>query len=166
MADVIAERMTAQIEGDFVVFLIGMRINKWWKVGAWLPAVLAMPRMVTELAARPEAETGFLGHTNVGFGTVLQYWRSFEHLEAYASARDRAHFPAWAAFNKRARGARGDVGIWHETYLVQAGQYETLYSGMPAHGLGRAAGLVPAVGRRMAARGRLGGGSADGKMSI
>jgi hypothetical protein len=29
-----AERMCAQLDGDFVVFLIGMRINKPWKIGA------------------------------------------------------------------------------------------------------------------------------------
>ncbi len=156
MPNVVAERVTAQIEGDFVVFLIGMRINKWWKVGAWLPVVMAMPRMLRELSQLPAAETGFLGYSNLGIGTVLQYWRSFEHLEAYAGSHDRTHFPAWRAFNKRAKERRGDVGIWHETYLVQAGQYETLYSGMPPHGLGRASVLVPASGRRQAARGRLG----------
>ena len=32
MAQLIRKRMTAQIEGDFVVFLIGMRINRFWKV--------------------------------------------------------------------------------------------------------------------------------------
>ena len=31
MAKIIAERVSAQIEGDFVVFLIGMRVNKFWK---------------------------------------------------------------------------------------------------------------------------------------
>ena len=43
MANVIPTRMTAEIEGDFVVFLIGMRINKPWKIhkccrfsGRWL----------------------------------------------------------------------------------------------------------------------------------
>jgi len=34
------------------------------------------------------------------------------------------HFPAWSAFNKRIKGARTDVGLWHETYLVKDGQYE------------------------------------------
>jgi hypothetical protein len=33
MADIIQpNRVLAQIEGDFIVFLIGMRINKLWKV--------------------------------------------------------------------------------------------------------------------------------------
>lgn len=86
----------------------------------------------------------------------MQYWRSFDHLEAYARAQDRAHFPAWAAFNKRVKIQRGDAGIWQETFLVKAGQYETLYSGMPALGLGKASTLVPATGKRGAARARLG----------
>ena len=32
MARVIPTRMTAEIKGDFVVFLIGMRINKPWSM--------------------------------------------------------------------------------------------------------------------------------------
>ncbi|OFA03606.1 monooxygenase family protein [Duganella sp. HH101] len=36
-----SERLTAEVEGDFVVFLIGMRINKPWKIHKWLPVVLA-----------------------------------------------------------------------------------------------------------------------------
>ena len=70
---------------------------------------------------------------------IVQYWRSFEHLEAYASSRDRAHWPAWAAFNRAMKDSRGDVGIWHETYRIRAGDYENIYSGMPPFGLARAA---------------------------
>ena len=49
MGKVIADRMTAQVEDDFVVFLIGMRINRFWKVHKWLPVAMAMPRMRREL---------------------------------------------------------------------------------------------------------------------
>ncbi|PYE81282.1 DUF4188 domain-containing protein [Pseudoroseicyclus aestuarii] len=157
MADVIDRRMSARIEGDFVLFLIGIRINKPLKVHKWLPAVLAMPRMLAELQARPPDETGLLGTMSAGLGTVVQYWRSFDHLERYARDPDRAHYPAWIDFNRRMKGSRGDVGIWHETYLVRAGAYETVYSGMPPHGLGRAGQLAEAVGRRSEARSRLGG---------
>jgi hypothetical protein len=31
MAEVRAERCAAEIDGDFVVFLIGVRINKFWR---------------------------------------------------------------------------------------------------------------------------------------
>ena len=49
MAGVSPERVCAQIDGDFVVFIIGMRINKIWKVHKWLPVFFGMPRMLKEL---------------------------------------------------------------------------------------------------------------------
>jgi len=152
MAEIIPARMCAAIEGDFVVFIIGIRINQPWRLNKWLPAFLAMPRMLKELQKQPES--GFLGYISAGLLSV-QYWRSFEHLEAYARSQDHVHWPAWVAFNKRMRDCRGAVGIWHETYLVRAGQYETVYSGMPRWGLGRAGASVPASGRKETARDRL-----------
>src|SRR5205823_2992424 len=103
MAEIISERMAAEIEGDFVVFVIGVRINKPWKVHKWFPVVSAMPRMLKELARHPES--GFLGSISGGFISV-QYWRSFEHLEAYARSHDHLHWPAWVAFNRRMRNSR------------------------------------------------------------
>jgi Domain of unknown function (DUF4188) len=149
--------VTAAIEGDFVVFLIGMRVNKPWKLQRWVPVALAMPRMLRELDRRPEA--GLLG-ADWYFGSprramIVQYWRSFEHLEAYARSRDAEHWPAWVAFNKRV-GSSGDVGIWHETYLVSAGHFESVYNNMPPIGLGAATSLVPAAGRKATAAGRAG----------
>ena len=73
MTKVVPKRVTAQIEGDFVVFLIGMRINKPWKVHKWLPVFRAMPMMISELEQRPES--GFLGAIR-GFSVIVQYWRS------------------------------------------------------------------------------------------
>jgi hypothetical protein len=157
VAQLLRRRMTAQIEGDFVVFLIGMRINRIWKVWTWLPVFLAMPRMLRELEDHPES--GFLGARQYAGSPIrpmlVQYWRSFEQLEAYARSKDSEHWPAWVAFNKRV-GSSGDVGIWHETYLVPDGAYESVYNNMPAIGLGEATTLVPAAGRRATAAGRAG----------
>jgi hypothetical protein len=150
---VIAKRIAGQADGAFVVFLIGMRINKSWKLHKWVPVVLAMRRMLKELGARPDA--GLLGWRRIGGLTFVQYWRSFEHLEAYARNPEQNHWPAWTAFNRRSRKSRGDVGIWHETYLVPAGRYEAIYVGMPPFGLGKAGRLVDAGGARESARGRL-----------
>jgi hypothetical protein len=155
MANINPGRVSAEIEGDFVVFLIGMRINKLWKVHKWLPVLLAMPRMIKELKNKPAAETGFLGHIFAP-RVIVQYWRSFDALEAYARSQDALHWPEWLAFNKRMAKSRGDVGIWHETYLVRAGEYESIYSGMPPIGLGEFATLVPSAGRKDTARGRAG----------
>ncbi|MFC4454346.1 DUF4188 domain-containing protein [Deinococcus sonorensis] len=149
-----AERLTAELDGDFVVFLIGMQINRPWKVGSWLPVAMAMPRMLRELAQQPEL--GCLASWGSGL-SVIQYWRSAEQLQAYAHAQSQQHLPAWREFNRRARTAAGDVGIWHETFRVRAGEYETIYVGTAPRGLGQAGRLLPASGRRSSAAGRLQG---------
>lgn len=160
MTQIIGKRMSAEIEGDFVVFLIGARINKWWQIRDVLWLTKSMPAMLKELSELPEEETGFLGFQSIGFTTLIQYWRSFDHLEAYARAPDKTHFPAWIEFNRRFKDRRADIGIWHETYLVNAGQYEAIYSGMPVFGLGKAGSLFEATGSRETAKKRLTEGSA------
>ena len=159
MADVIPGRFTAQADEPFVVFLIGMRINKPWKLHQWLPVARAMPKMLKELEAAPP-ETGFLGHTGLS-KVIVQYWRSFDHLERYARDRDALHWPAWVEFNRRMKETRGDVGIWHETYKIRDGEYEAIYSGMPRQGLGRVGNLIPAAGRKEFAGGRISPASAS-----
>jgi len=132
MAAIIHGRMTTAREAPFVVFLIGMRINKPWRVDHWWPIVTAMPRMIRELTARPEL--GFLGMQSwLGRTTImLQYWESFDKL-----------------------GASCDVGIWHETYTVVPGSYECVYTNMPPFGLGKIGPLVSANAARESARGRM-----------
>lgn len=157
MADIITRRVCAEIQGPFVVFLIGMRINRWWKPWAYLPVIRAMGRMLPELFQNPDL--GLLAaRTHFGFPNVflVQYWRSYDALEAYASARDRVHLPAWKAFNT-AIGSNGDVGIWHETFCIAPGQYENVYNNMPPWGMGLAGKLQDATGSRARAKGRLRG---------
>ena len=155
MQKIVTARTTAQIQDEVVVFLIGMRINRLWKVHKWLPVARAMPRMLRELSASPDS--GFLGfHQWLGNPTIsLQYWRSFEDLERYAKDSARVHRPAWAAFN-RAVASNGDVGIWHETYRVRPGDFECIYNNMPPFGLARATRAVSAEGQRQSARQRMG----------
>lgn len=147
--------MSAQIEGDFVVFMIGMRINKWWKLHKWLPVSLAMLRMQRELKTLPATQTGCLETWLISPKITVQYWRSFDHLEAFAKDQHGQHLPAWKRFNEMSKAARDDVGIWHETFLVKAGAYEALYSGMPPQGLGKAGTIVPATGHMSSARSRV-----------
>ena len=146
--------MTAQIDDEVVVFLIGMRINRMWKFHKWLPVARAMPRMLRELSA--SRDSGFLGfHQWFGNPTIaVQYWRSFEHLERYAKDPGSSHRPAWAAFN-RAVASNGDVGIWHETYRVRPGDFECIYNNMPLFGLARATNAVPVQGHRESAGARM-----------
>ena len=154
MAKIVAERVTAEIEDEVIVFLIGMRINRFWKIHKWLPVLLAMPKMIREISSEPES--GFLGFESwFGNPTIMvQYWKSFEHLEQYAKDKTKEHLPAWAEFNK-AIGSNGDVGIWHETYRIRPGDYECVYNNMPPFGLAKATKSVPADGRRKTATGRM-----------
>jgi len=100
----INRRIAASIEGDFVVFIIGARFNRWWKLPKY---------------------------------------------------RDQTHYPYWVKFNKEI-GSNGDIGIWHETFLVRAGEYECIYNNMPLRGLAKAAHHVDATGRAASAAGRVG----------
>jgi hypothetical protein len=156
VAKIFAGRYTARMNGPFVVFIIGLRVNRLLALNKWVPTAKSMGPMLRELYA--DKTLGFLGaETSIGWRgvTMIQYWRSFEHLHAYAHARDAAHLPAWAAFN-RSIGSDGTVGIWHETYQVAAGGYECVYANMPRFGLAAAAEHVPVVGRLGSAKGRMG----------
>ncbi len=159
---VMQKRMTGRLDGDFVVFLIGMRVNRWWKIWQWLRVALAMPRMLRELAAHPEL--GFLGAEQwLGRTTVMvQYWRSREQLMAYARARASEHLPAWRRFNQLV-GSTGDVGIRHETYRVRPDDYENVYVNMTPFGLGKVGELVEARGH---ASGKTKTRLASGKASV
>ena len=130
-------RYSAQIEGDFVVFLIGARVNRLRRLPHFIPIARAMNRMQQEVLAQPEL--GCL-HIENWFGRnviSVQYWRSFEHLEAYARNPNLEHLPAWKDFNQKVRDS-GDIGIWHETFKVRAGEYEAIYGNMHPFGLARA----------------------------
>lgn len=138
-------RMKAHYDAESItIFLIGMRVRRFWKLHKWLPAAMAMPRMIKELESRPEL--GFLGaESAVGRTTIMiQYWRSREELYAYARNRDAEHLPAWRDFNRRI-GTNGDVGIWHETYEVPISGVDSMYVNMPMFGLGSVSKLLPAA---------------------
>jgi len=156
MASIFPGRYTAQLDEPFVVFLIGMRINRIFALRRWTRVAAAMPPMLAELKSHPElgllhVETALYWRGVVTF----QYWRSFEHLHAYAHLRNSNHLPAWAEFNRRI-GTDGSVGIWHETYLVARGQYESIYANMPRFGLASAGAHVPVTGLLDTARNRIG----------
>ncbi|MFC0862724.1 DUF4188 domain-containing protein [Sphaerimonospora cavernae] len=145
-------RQSARIDGDFVVFLIGMRINRFRALRKWLPVARAMVPMIKELRADPaHGLLGFESFFNGRTTLMVQYWRSTDHLLAYAKNRDATHWPAWKRFFREAYRSEA-VGVWHETYTVSG--YETVYVNMPPFGLGRAGELVPTtkLGDRSAER--------------
>jgi hypothetical protein len=159
MSKVVPGRFSAEIDESFVVFLIGMRVNNIWAVNKWLPTAQAMGPMLNVLHRYPEK--GFLGQESffrlLPISIVLiTYWKSFEHLEHFARSAEDPHLEPWRAFN-RSIGSDGTVGIWHETYLVQPEQSESIYVNMPVFGLAAATRHVQSVGSKETARRRLGG---------
>ena len=137
-------RRTHRHDGEVVVFVLGMRVNRWRAVRAWSAVLGAMPRMLAELSR--EGERGML-HQTTALGrhgpVVTTYWRSLPDLLTYAHDGGGEHRPAWRAFNAAARKQPGAVGIWHETYVVPAGAHESVYSDMPLVGLAAATASVP-----------------------
>ncbi|MGW1912526.1 DUF4188 domain-containing protein [Streptomyces sp. NPDC002076] len=140
-------RTTADAKGEVVVLLIGMRINRFWAVHLWLPVMLGMLRMLRELERDParglRAKVLLTASPRTYY--VVQYWESKDKLYAYATAPDAFHHRAWAALNRKERSGklRGQVGIWHEAYVVPEGSYEAIYGDMPAFGLAAAHGQIP-----------------------
>ncbi|EZH66141.1 hypothetical protein DH09_09375 [Bacillaceae bacterium JMAK1] len=122
------KRISTKNDQDLVVFIIGMRINKWWNIKNWWPVFMAMRPMLQELYA--DKSTGFLSQdTTLGGRTIVltQYWESVDQLLDYAHGK--THKEAWIDFyNKSAKSEA--VGIFHETYEVKAGAYESVYSRM------------------------------------
>ncbi|MFC4786869.1 DUF4188 domain-containing protein [Nocardioides sp. MAHUQ-72] len=153
MADVRQGRWSAGIDGDFVVFLIGARLDPRHPVRTLrdLGGMRGMPYMLKHLTQHPEK--GLLGYETYGLTMNVQYWRSFEDLERFARDEDAPHVPAWRNYWRRV-GKDPRSGIWHETFLVRAGEYEAVYGNMPPHGLGKAARLV-SLKEDSSARGRL-----------
>src|SRR5690606_22798373 len=154
MSKVIRGRMTHRHESELVVFHIGMQINRWWRPDLWVPAFMAMPKMLRELMTDPDS--GLLGFELLfggGGPYVVQYWSSVDKLYAYASTPSQLHRPAWSRFNRAARKVPGAVGIWHETFLVE--RAESVYVSTPVFGLPGATEVVPVQTRHRRARTRL-----------
>lgn len=154
MVTIIKGRQTAEIEGPFVIFIIGVRINKWLAIHQWLPVMQSMGPMLKELYANPEL--GFLDAAYFISGrgpSIVQYWRSYDQLEHYARGGAN-HLQAWQDFNRKARVGEA-VGIYHETYMVEAGASESIYVNMPPFGLGKAGTLKPVTAGRETSRERM-----------
>ena len=101
-----------------MVFLIGARFNSFHLVKTVLDlgGRRGMKHMLDYLVAHPEK--GLLGY-QMGLPTIVQYWRSFDHLEAFANDTGDPHVAAWRNYWKRV-GQSTRTRIWHETYLIRA----------------------------------------------
>ena len=154
MKAVIPERYTAQMDDSFVVFVSGMRINRPFAVSKWLPVAREMGGMLKELYENKEL--GFLGTESFFNGRTtlqIQYWKSFEALEHYAC---HASFHVETRKNPNLKSSKNEsVGIFHETYVIEKGQYESVYVNMPRFGLAKAGESIPVNRQRETAQARM-----------
>lgn len=152
-ATIFPGRFTAESHEGIVVFVIGMRINKWRAVHKWLPVMAAMPPVIKELAIHKEL--GCLSSESffkLPLTLMVQYWHSEEELNAYS--KGQKHLAAWKTFNQKTKN-NGAVGIYHETYLISPGQSESIYVNMPEFGLAKALGKKDITPANSSARKRL-----------
>jgi hypothetical protein len=84
---------------------------------------------------------------------VLQYWRSFDDLEAWSHRPPHSEW--WRDAVQRMR-TRKDLGIYHEVFLVPGGKIETIYMNCQPTGLAAFGVLGEAVGSQTTSRSRLG----------
>jgi hypothetical protein len=148
-------RFCARIDGPFVVFAIGMRINRFLAIHRWPKPAWNTYRMVGHLAHDPP--NGYLGGELFfywrGVG-MLQYWKDFDALETFAREQERPHLEAWRHL-VRQTADNSAFGYWHETYKVAHDEYECIYGSMPRFGLARASKHIAIATRSETARSRL-----------
>ena len=131
-------RYTADYGDELVVFLVGFRFNGVRGLLSAVQTFTKMPAMLSALERKPEL--GCLGgHVAFGWRTayVIQYWRSYDDLERFAHMPAEAHLPAWRWYARLGKKGSGS-GVWHETFRVAAGAYESIYVNMPQFGLAKA----------------------------
>ncbi|KAJ3168501.1 hypothetical protein HDU88_001389 [Geranomyces variabilis] len=158
----VAGRAVGRIDGDFVVFMIGARINS---DSAFLSAATkdigdGMGAMQAELQQNPElgclhTENFMAMDTSGPHSLSVQYWRNADLLHKYARSRLQKHLAPMMR-NIAHQRKSPEAGIYHETYLVRAGEYEAIYVNLPPFGLGLAGRLERPGTTRTTMKQRLG----------
>jgi hypothetical protein len=123
-------RFTSKFNDNFVIFLVGMRINSLLPLNKWWPYYQAIPDIINELRAQPELGCLHAELWRSRTSIMIQYWRSISDLHAYLNNTCGASLPAWKKFNEAAN-TDGVVGIWQEAYRISPGHYDTIYVNMP-----------------------------------
>lgn len=148
MGSIAGGRNVADVEGDLVIYISGMRLNRLRSFPQWIAAGRKLAEMFDRLEGDPES--GFLGYlpafVGLRTGAAIQYWRSLADLRRFAHDREDLHVPAWTWYEQEVDAA-GGVGFWAELYVVEDGSYETFYRNVHPIGLGTVGGLVPATAR-------------------
>ena len=151
------DRVVASLPGsiaELALARIGLIARRWSARGAVRSLAKAAERAATEAKV---AGAGLLHAERFAAGTghvvLLQYWRDYESMEAWT--RRPPHSEWWRSAVDRMR-RKGDLGVYHESFLVPRANVESIYLDSPPVGLMAFGDLDDANGPRTAARDRLG----------
>lgn len=109
-------RRAALGHSGMVVFVIGMRINRWYRIDLWLPTLTAMSKMLKELHEN-DHHHGYYGGESYGmfclfFGypsLQITYWESVEKVHAFSTGK--THKTSMRKFMEAMKRAKGAVGV-------------------------------------------------------
>src|SRR5215218_10013448 len=116
-------RWMATREEPFTVFVFGMRLNRLRGLPRFVWGLRVLRSILRDLDAHPEH--GFLAGRVYRVGRTLiavQYWESFDALDAWARDHRLPHRKPWQRYLREALGDEG-MGLWHETYLASPGTW-------------------------------------------
>ncbi|WP_435194658.1 monooxygenase family protein [Natronomonas sp. EA1] len=143
MSSLSTGRHVADTDGDFVIYINGMRLNTLRALPRWIRASRETAKIFKRLEADPDS--GFLGYhpafMGLPKGAAIQYWRSLEDLRRFANDPGDLHVPAWLWYNETDDGG---LGFWAELYVIEAGNCETFYRSIEPTGPGEFFGVVEA----------------------
>ncbi len=127
------------------------------KLRAW-PIAVRLARAIDRAAGEAiVSKVGLLSSERVRFDWrhfgVLQYWSSFDALDAWSHRPP--HSDWWREALERMR-KQGDLGVYHETFLVPRAGVESIYLDCPPVGLAGFGLKGEAVGPSTTSRDRLG----------
>jgi hypothetical protein len=161
VTNILQGRVTARSDKPVIVFAIGMRVNRLYAIHKWFRPTVNTFRMWWYMQhQRPKGYlSGYLFLYSRGAG-MMQYWESFEALEAFSHDKSQPHLAAWRHLAMQSKHDQ-TFGYWHETYQIAPETSECIYGNMPQFGLAEAIGHLPIGKKAETARGRLNEASAD-----
>ena len=140
--------------GELCLVRMGIQVRglSAWLLARRLRSAIAADarRAIAASAGLLESQAFTIGINHFGF---LQYWRSFEELDAWS--RREPHSEWWRAAVERMR-LKQDLGVYHETFLVDASDVESIFLNCRPTGLAAFGLLGEPVGPLTTSRGRLG----------
>ncbi|MFM1802685.1 MAG: hypothetical protein RJA81_2037 [Planctomycetota bacterium] len=140
----------------FCMIRLGMMVHR---VRA-IPLIRKFQKAIDQAAREAmQAQAGLLQSERMIFRWnhfgYLQYWNTLDQMLAWS--HEKPHTDWWAAAVNRQRKNQ-DFSIYHETYVVERGNFEAIYMNPGDHrpGASRFGTLVSPQGSLATARGRLG----------